>query len=46
MAATLLEQNDSHIIGVVIKNYEKNEGQLLTDPFITSALNDISDEIE
>lgn len=46
MAATLLGQNDSRIIGVVIKNHEKYEGQLLTDPFIASALNDISDEIE
>lgn len=46
MAATLLGQNDSRIIGVVIKNHKKYEGQLLTDPFIASALNDISDEIE
>lgn len=46
MAATLLAQNDSRIIGVVIKNHEKYEGKLLTDPFIASSLNCLSDEIE
>lgn len=46
MAATLLAQNDSRIIGVVIKNHEKYEGQLLQDPFIAAALNALSDEIE
>lgn len=46
MAATLLAQNDSRIIGVVIKNHEKYEGRLLTDPFIAASLNDLSDEIE
>ncbi len=46
MAATLLAQNDSRIIGVVIKEHEKYEGRLLTDPFICSSLNDLSREIE
>lgn len=46
MAATLLAQNDSRIIGVVIKNHEKYEGGLLEDPFIASSLNGLSDEIE
>lgn len=46
MAATLLAQNDSRIVGVVIKNHEKYEGRLLTDPFIAASLNDLSDEIE
>lgn len=46
MAATLLAQNNSRIIGVVIKDHEKYEGRLLTDPFIASSLNDLSDEIE
>lgn len=46
MAATLLAQNDSRIIGVVIKDHEKYEGRLLTDPFIAGSLNDLSDEIE
>lgn len=46
MAATLLAQNDSRIIGVVIKDHEKYEGRLLTDPFIASSLNYLSDEIE
>lgn len=46
MAAALLAQNNSRIIGVVIKNHEKYEGRLLADPFIASSLNDLSDEIE
>ena len=46
MAATLLAQNNSRIIGVVIKDHEKYEGKLLTDPFIASSLNDLADEIE
>lgn len=46
MAATLLAQNNSRIIGVVVKDHEKYEGRLLTDPFIASSLNDLSDEIE
>ena len=46
MAATLLAQNDSRIVGVVINNHEKYEGRLLADPFIASSLNDLSDEIE
>ena len=46
MAATLLAQNDSRIIGVVIKDHEKYEGQLLTDPFIASSLNFLADEIQ
>lgn len=46
MAATLLAQNNSRIIGVVVKNHEKYEGSLLEDPFIASSLNFLSDEIE
>lgn len=46
MAATLLAQNDSRIIGVVIKDHEKYEGRLLTDPFVAASLNDLCDEIE
>lgn len=46
MAATLLAQNDSRIIGVVIKDHEKYEGRLLMDPFIASSLNYLADEIE
>lgn len=46
MAATLLAQNNSRIIGVVINNHEKYEGRLLEDPFIASSLNLLSDEIE
>ena len=46
MAATLLAQNNSRMIGVVIKDHEKYEGQLLMDPFISSSLNYLADEIE
>lgn len=46
MAATLLAQNNSRIIGVVIKDHEKYEGRLLVDPFISSSLNDLSSELE
>lgn len=46
MAATLLAQNDSRIIGVVIHDHEKYEGKLLMDPFVASSVNYLSDEIE
>lgn len=46
MAATLLAQNSSRIIGVVINDHEKYEGRVLTDPFVSSAINDLADEIE
>ena len=46
MAATLLAQNSSRIIGVVINNHEKYEGRVLTDPFVALAVNDLADEIE
>lgn len=46
MAATLLAQNDSRIIGVVINDHKKYEGKLLMDPFVSSALNYLTDEIE
>ena len=46
MAATLLAQNSSRIIGVVINDHEKYEGRVLTDPFIASSINYLADEIE
>ena len=46
MAATLLAQNSSRIIGVVINNHEKYEGRVLTDPFVALAVNDLADEID
>ncbi len=46
MAATLLARNNSRIIGVVVKNHEKYEGRVFEDPFVSAALNDLSDEIE
>ena len=46
MAATLLARNNSRIIGVAVKNHEKYEGKLLEDPFVSAAVNALSDEIE
>ncbi len=46
MAGILLAQNDSHIIGVVVNNHEKYESHVLEDTFISSALNELSAEIE
>ncbi len=46
MAATLLAQNNSRIIGVVVNDHEKYEGRLFMDPFVAGALNYLSDEIE
>ena len=36
MAATLLSQNNSRIIGVVVNNHPKYEGHVLEDPYISS----------
>lgn len=44
MAATLLAQNSSRIVGVVVKDHEKYAGRPLADPFIAAALNDLSAE--
>lgn len=46
MAGILLAQNDSKIIGVIINNGEKYDGHILEDPFISSAVNHLSTEIE
>lgn len=46
MAGILLAQNDSKIVGVIINNNEKYGGHILEDPFISSALNHLSAEIE
>lgn len=46
MAGILLAQNDSRIIGVVINHHEKYEGHILEDPFVSSSLNELSEEIE
>lgn len=46
MAATLLARNNSRIVGVVVNNHEKYEGRVFEDPFISSAINYLSDEIE
>ncbi len=44
MAATLLAQNSSRIIGIVINDHEKYEGQALIDPFLASSINYLVDE--
>lgn len=46
MAGILLAQNDSKIVGVIINNNEKYNGHVLEDPFISSAVNHLSTEIE
>lgn len=46
MAGILLAQNDSKIVGVIINNNEKYDGHVLEDPFISSAINHLSAEIE
>ena len=46
MAAVLLAQNDSRIIGIVVNNHPKYEDRVLEDPFISSSLNALSIEIE
>ena len=46
MAAVLLAQNSSKIIGVFLNDHEKYEGHTLDDVFIASSLNCLSTEIE
>ena len=46
MAATLLSQNNSRIVGVVVNNHPKYEGHVLEDPYISSAVNALSDALE
>lgn len=46
MAAILLAQNTSSIIGVVIHDHEKYESHVLEDGFISMALNSLCREIE
>lgn len=46
MAGILLVQNASRIIGVFLNDHEKYEGRLIEDAFISSSLNDLSEEIE
>lgn len=46
MAGILLAQNDSKIVGVIINNNEKYDGHIFEDPFISSAVNHLSEEIE
>jgi LacI family transcriptional regulator len=46
MAAALLARNNSRIIGVVVNNHIKYEGKVFEDPFISAAINYLSDDIE
>ena len=46
MAATLLARNNSRIIGVIVNDHPKYEGHTFEDPFISAAINHLSDEIE
>ncbi|MGM9946944.1 LacI family DNA-binding transcriptional regulator [Floccifex sp.] len=46
MAAILLAQNASPIIGIFINDHEKYEGHTLSDFFISSSLNALSNEID
>ncbi len=46
MAAILLAQNDSRIIGIVVNDHEKYESHTLEDAFIASSLNHLAAEIE
>lgn len=46
MAAVLLAQNDSKIIGVFVNDHEKYEGHTLDDVFIAASLNHLSTQIE
>ena len=46
MAAILLAQNSSKIVGVFVNDHEKYEGHTLDDLFISSSLNYLSTEIE
>ena len=46
MAGMLLARNDSKIIGVMINNHTKYEHRVLQDPFISAAVDYLSEEIE
>ncbi|MBQ8389707.1 MAG: LacI family DNA-binding transcriptional regulator [Oscillibacter sp.] len=46
MAGILLAQNTSRIIGVVVNDHEKYESHVLSDPYIASALDCLSTQIE
>lgn len=42
MAAILLAQNNSRIIGIIINDHEKYEGRVLEDGYVAAALNALS----
>ena len=46
MAAVLLAQNNSRIIGIVVNDHPKYEGHVLEDAFVSTSVNCLSREIE
>lgn len=46
MAGILLARNNSRIIGIVINRHTKYEDEIFSDNFISSSLNELSQEIE
>ncbi len=46
MAGILLARNDSRIIGIMINNHDKYERRVLQDPFVSAAVDYLSEEID
>ncbi len=46
MAALLLAQNDSKIIGVLVNDHEKYEGHVFEDGFVAASINALSKEVD
>ena len=46
MAATLMAQNNSRIIGLAVNDHAKYEGQVFSDPFVAEAVDCLSGEVE
>lgn len=46
MAAVLLAQNNSKIIGIVVNDHKKYEGHVLEDGFISASINALSKELD
>lgn len=46
MAGILLAQNNSRIIGVVVKDHEKYAGHVLEDGFVSASINALSEEMD
>ena len=46
MAAILLAQNNSKIVGIVVNDHKKYEGHVLEDGFISASINALSKELD